>query len=633
MTLHLKVEVRLDAGHGKGKGVFATEEIKTGEVVFTEPPLCAIQHADNRRHVPACQECFCLLAALPDAQVVSCEHECGQVYCSPSCRAAAWDRHHAALCPASPAPGPPGAKSRRGENVATRPEALDLLHLIGERANDAVFLVLRMVAGVKLRAERWAAQRAEDEGAGKRAQAAAVLSDQEAWEALREGWRPLAFGAKQLWWELPLSGEDVTEEERAECAQDRKTLCSDVASLLSLALNLDSFPALADVRVVGALLGMIELNNLGLVVAPAQGDEAGEEGEENSRDAGEEETSQDLGSSANVEEEKEAEPLHARHACCSDEEHAAPMRSSCHEKHGTCHEKHSHSSCSSDEGMPVVEGTAFSPLHACCNHSCMPNAHAFKRSTDQDGTTVILALQDIAVGEEIELSYIDEDAPLQERRAALQEYGFLCQCVRANSVTLIGFVGKPPLQRTIPGGKKLTTFSIALPKLPDQSTPWYVRSGVLVEAWNQMATVADQVQKGMQIQVQGKFKVNNYTDPNNTIHRNFSVVAFSLSQVRRTEGGKAREDGGFAAAGGDRAPKDARSRGEIKARMESAWMRYFENPSDWVDHRAQKQRQEVNARFPDFRRLTKAQDAQDVDALWVESAPDWVPANLPPVDA
>lgn len=62
-------------------------------------------------------------------------------------------------------------------------------------------------------------------------------------------------------------------------------------------------------------------------------------------------------------------------------------------------------------------------------------------------------------------------------------------------------------------------------------------------------------------------------------------------------------------------------------------MRYFENPSDWVDHRAQKQRQEVNARFPDFRRLTKAQDAQDVDALWVESAPDWVPANLPPVDA
>lgn len=125
--------------------------------------------------------------------------------------------------------------------------------------------------------------------------------------------------------------------------------------------------------------------------------------------------------------------------------------------------------------------------------------------------------------------------------------------------------------------------------LPDNSR-------VLVEAWNQMATVADQVQKGMQIQVQGKFKVNNYTDPNNTIHRNFSVrlqrlrrmglgvawslfscmdlfrgvdaspsltafastsqvVAFSLSQVRRTEGGKAREDGGFAAAGGDRAPK------------------------------------------------------------------------------
>lgn len=33
------VEVRLDAGEGRGKGVFATRDIKQGDVVFRERPL------------------------------------------------------------------------------------------------------------------------------------------------------------------------------------------------------------------------------------------------------------------------------------------------------------------------------------------------------------------------------------------------------------------------------------------------------------------------------------------------------------------------------------------------------------------------------------------------------------------
>lgn len=41
---------------------------------------------------------------------------------------------------------------------------------------------------------------------------------------------------------------------------------------------------------------------------------------------------------------------------------------------------------------------------------------------------VILALKDIQPGEEITISYIDEEESLEERRAALADYGFVCQC-------------------------------------------------------------------------------------------------------------------------------------------------------------------------------------------------------------
>jgi hypothetical protein len=33
-------------------------------------------------------------------------------------------------------------------------------------------------------------------------------------------------------------------------------------------------------------------------------------------------------------------------------------------------------------------------------------------------------------GEEVTISYIDEELPLVERRAALQDYGFVCACER-----------------------------------------------------------------------------------------------------------------------------------------------------------------------------------------------------------
>ncbi|KAF3656548.1 Histone-lysine N-methyltransferase ATXR2 [Capsicum annuum] len=77
-----------------------------------------------------------------------------------------------------------------------------------------------------------------------------------------------------------------------------------------------------------------------------------------------------------------------------------------------------------DDYSICCQGTAFFPLQSCMNHSCRPNAKAFKREEDRDGQATIIALQPIAKGEEITISYIDEDLPFEERQALLADYGF-----------------------------------------------------------------------------------------------------------------------------------------------------------------------------------------------------------------
>ncbi|PPD97929.1 hypothetical protein GOBAR_DD05002 [Gossypium barbadense] len=76
------------------------------------------------------------------------------------------------------------------------------------------------------------------------------------------------------------------------------------------------------------------------------------------------------------------------------------------------------------------QGTAFFPLQSCMNHSCCPNAKAFKREEDRDGQATIIALRPICNGEEVTISYIDEDLSFEERQALLADYGFRCRCPR-----------------------------------------------------------------------------------------------------------------------------------------------------------------------------------------------------------
>ncbi|XP_058072762.1 histone-lysine N-methyltransferase ATXR2-like isoform X3 [Magnolia sinica] len=81
-----------------------------------------------------------------------------------------------------------------------------------------------------------------------------------------------------------------------------------------------------------------------------------------------------------------------------------------------------------DDYSVCCQGTAFFPIQSCMNHSCYPNAKAFKRDEDRDGEATIIALRPILKGEEITISYIDEDLPYKERQALLADYGFRCRC-------------------------------------------------------------------------------------------------------------------------------------------------------------------------------------------------------------
>jgi hypothetical protein len=64
------------------------------------------------------------------------------------------------------------------------------------------------------------------------------------------------------------------------------------------------------------------------------------------------------------------------------------------------------------------EGSAFYALQSCLNHSCRPNAHAFKRDgQDTDGAAVILAKRTIAAGEEVGPSSPCSTAPVSTPRS------------------------------------------------------------------------------------------------------------------------------------------------------------------------------------------------------------------------
>ena len=58
---------------------------------------------------------------------------------------------------------------------------------------------------------------------------------------------------------------------------------------------------------------------------------------------------------------------------------------------------------------------------------------ALKGPADVSGVAVLLNARPLAAGEEITISYIDEEQPYMQRALALQDYGFVCACERCRA--------------------------------------------------------------------------------------------------------------------------------------------------------------------------------------------------------
>jgi hypothetical protein len=80
--------------------------------------------------------------------------------------------------------------------------------------------------------------------------------------------------------------------------------------------------------------------------------------------------------------------------------------------------------------FPVCDGTALFALTCCANHSCTPNVQL---TYGDDHTGMLVALRDLAPGEELMINYVDREQPRALRQADLAHYGFECTCERCDA--------------------------------------------------------------------------------------------------------------------------------------------------------------------------------------------------------
>ncbi|KAF7456124.1 SET domain-containing protein [Cryptosporidium felis] len=73
----------------------------------------------------------------------------------------------------------------------------------------------------------------------------------------------------------------------------------------------------------------------------------------------------------------------------------------------------------------MLKGACICVIQSCFNHSCDPNCYVHSQ---YDNTVIITTNRDIAEGEELTISYIDNKLPLNIRRELIQNYNFICDC-------------------------------------------------------------------------------------------------------------------------------------------------------------------------------------------------------------
>lgn len=429
------------AGNDKGKGMFADRPLKAGEPIWTEAPYVAMQHEDNKEFVDCCDNCFVPLIdskacwarvvastlevegeAAPADELTATTKDfttaiaflqkkggkspeesyfsvfklaesqvkctCGVLYCSNTCRQIAYAQHHALLCP----------QSEDRENAMGQ----FLNHTLV--TNEIFQLAAKVVAKILL----------------------LFIATQDMTQARQ----PVDMFCKLLWWEVITSENDLEDGETLEQYRDRfrqlitQTFDYFIRGLRENLVHLEAkgdlngfsidavLTTCADVLNVdffSQIVGMFEMNNISMEIDHpfhALGEAL---------------------SAASPEEEKVMPPVLARVKAALEkfaEEHKHRFHD---EEHEEDLDQDEEASYALNEDFVGVEGTALFSGICTMNHSCDPNCTVLYT---KDGAAHVFAVQDIAEGEELCISYIDVDQEVNEREECLREYQFVCHCPR-----------------------------------------------------------------------------------------------------------------------------------------------------------------------------------------------------------
>jgi hypothetical protein len=425
-------------GRNRGKGLYATRDFAVGDRVLIEPPMVAMQHERNRNDAIVCSFCcryvgsiekqigqrlFHQLSSTQEKQQQQQQNE-QQMSATPADAAAEeaarrsgdldilnsmasigepklpladeyfpLPTEHACLggcyreifCSNECARNAWNSHERAmciGNNNRDQEEHAkirgSMMHQFIEHAkdtNDIFILAAKVVAMVTENASL----ALSDAG-----------NDMTFLEALKVAWEPFSRVQKAIWWDIVAIPSDVEEKDEESFRQQLIELASDSLELLCKAWpdRAQAFPGLFSLPVWGAIVGMFELNNLELVVeSPVENYFLAVDGlaDENQKMAILPQTQPFL------------DALDVKY------------------------------------DIPCL-GTALFALQSNCNHDCDPNCHPFKDETDINGSCVLVARKPIRKGEELTISYLEDDQMDWGRRQdALSDYGFVCRCARCES--------------------------------------------------------------------------------------------------------------------------------------------------------------------------------------------------------
>lgn len=418
----------------KGRHLVAAQAIGKGTLLWAERPLAclpSIRQGNISQHHWLCHHCKAAVGGPDNAirrrfgnevvedieyRVISCRQNCGQVYCSAECEAIAWAAQHYLLCTGL---------------VGSINHPLVRFKQISVESNEILLLV----------AEWWVSEHV------RRHSVSSTHSSQT---------DPYRDFCNNFWWDVVANG--MTEDETTSVKQSLRSLCQDASELLSASLaDLQSddnaiVPPITAEN-VARIVGAFEQNAMGIRSRhPVTRDifdrsyrekhhtqivkclaEAGFIGD----DYDEEDLSTNSGEPSSL----PTRPKEVRWNFSVDE--IAEFLSNLHiDEEGTVrdladeHDEEERSNLGDDLDLifPPLDGTAMYATACKMNHSCEPNVICLykPRRWGQCHPLVVfvVARRDIVVGEELTISYVEERDSLEERQQNLQNYGFICQCIK-----------------------------------------------------------------------------------------------------------------------------------------------------------------------------------------------------------